>query len=130
MKYYKDTKGSVHILSDRDVLLGGESLLPKGCIEISEAEAIALLTPSAEETAERLAVDGRLKRNMLLIIADRLINTLEDSGGSAHDLRAWRVALRDWPASPGFPSISTIPPAPPGTIVPEDAQAQIDEILN
>lgn len=125
MPYFKDQNGALHWLSEQDVSNGGKKLLPPGCVEITDEQAAPFLVISEEERA-RLA---RHKRDALLIIADRLINTLEDVGGTAVELRAWRVALRDWPATRGFPDIATIPDMPEGTVVPEDLKAQMDELL-
>ncbi|WP_193583918.1 DUF4376 domain-containing protein [Laribacter hongkongensis] len=44
MPYYKDNNGGVHFLDSADY----ESLLPNGCIQISDAEASELLAPEPE----------------------------------------------------------------------------------
>lgn len=129
MPYYKDPKGNIHSLSEQDIANGGLILIPPGCVEISPEEAAALVAPSAEETAAAKAVAGRSVRNALLVIADRLINTIEDVGGTALELRSWRVDLRVWPATRGFPDISTIPSIPEGTVIPEDVQEILDQLL-
>jgi hypothetical protein len=43
MQNYKDANGNVHVLSAIDIVNGGISYLPAGCVEITQAEADALL---------------------------------------------------------------------------------------
>jgi hypothetical protein len=47
MQNYKDTNGGVHALSETDIANGGESLLPVGYVEITQAQADALNAPTA-----------------------------------------------------------------------------------
>ena|SRR5437868_13484735 len=58
------------------------------------------------------AQDDRAKRDVLLALADRVINTLEDGGPSSVSVRALRVALRNVPQQPGFPQETTWPTFP------------------
>jgi hypothetical protein len=51
-------------------------------------------------------------RNAELARADIQINRLADAGGDAQAWRNYRVALRDWPESQGFPQAELRPEAP------------------
>lgn len=42
MPNYKDTNNTLHCLSESDITNGGLLLLPAGCVEVTEEEAIAL----------------------------------------------------------------------------------------
>lgn len=53
-------------------------------------------------TAEQIQRLERLWRDSELPGADFAINQLEDNGQDASEWRAYRQALRDYPASPGF----------------------------
>lgn len=57
MKFYKDTQNKVHALEDSSF----SHLLPNGCVEISEAEAIKLRNPpeTPEQIVERLKAELR-----------------------------------------------------------------------
>ena len=37
--YFQDTNGNLHWLSDDDIARGGMSLLPQGCIQITDEQA-------------------------------------------------------------------------------------------
>ena len=43
MPYFKAPDNSIHFLSIEDIANGGEKLLPAGCVQITDAEATALL---------------------------------------------------------------------------------------
>jgi hypothetical protein len=45
MAYYQDPQGALHYLSDSDIANGGVSLLPAGCMPITEAQADAIQNP-------------------------------------------------------------------------------------
>lgn len=45
MNYFLDTNNGIHALSDEDILNGGKSLLPQGCVEITQTQAQAILNP-------------------------------------------------------------------------------------
>lgn len=49
MPYYQDTNNELHFLSDVDIANGGLSLLPAGCIAITDAQAGILQKPSAAQ---------------------------------------------------------------------------------
>ena len=51
MPNYKDTENKVHFLSDEDIHNGGESLLPIGCIAITDEEAAILSAPAVDPNA-------------------------------------------------------------------------------
>ena len=53
---------------------------------------------------ENLAVQERAWRDNVLPLVDYQINTLEDYGRDASHLRAYRVALRNYPQQPDFPN--------------------------
>lgn len=64
--YYKDPTNRVHALSASDVENGGKSLLPPGAIEIGEAEARALTTPTPDPKAvAQTEIDALERREML-----------------------------------------------------------------
>lgn len=63
-------------------------------------------------TAEEVAAEARGKRDRLIVEAGYMINTLEDTGGDATALRAYRQALRDVPLQAGFPDSITWPVVP------------------
>jgi hypothetical protein len=44
--------------------------------------------------------------------ADIQVNRMSDSGQNAKAWRDYRIALRDWPKSPGFPEPAQRPKAP------------------
>jgi len=46
MNHFKDTNNSLYALSDADIANGGISLLPPGCVQISDAEAEAVRSAS------------------------------------------------------------------------------------
>ena len=56
--------------------------------------------PATKEQAEN---EAREWRNSELLKADIEINKIEDSGGECMGYRKYRMALRDWPQSVGFP---------------------------
>lgn len=111
MHYYSNTGGHIYTGD----MLPGDRLA-------TDAEVAA-------SNSAILATQARAVRDSLLVIADRLINTIEDVGEKAIDLRTWRASLRDWPATMGFPDISTIPSIPEGTVIPEDVQGLLDQLL-
>lgn len=58
MAYFKDSQGSLHYLSDSDIANGGESLLPAGCVAVSDAQADAIQNPPmtlAQAQTEQIA---------------------------------------------------------------------------
>lgn len=61
---------------------------------------------------EQLAFTARYQRNLRLSQADANINRIEDEAGDTTAWRQYRKALRDWPASAGFPDLATMPAAP------------------
>ena len=44
--FYKAPDNSLHFLSDEDIANGGESMLPSGCVQISDAEHAELSKPA------------------------------------------------------------------------------------
>lgn len=40
--YFQDTNGNLHWLSDDDIARGGMSLLPQGCIQITDEQAATI----------------------------------------------------------------------------------------
>jgi hypothetical protein len=50
MKNYKDTNNKLHVIDE-----GFENLLPSNCIQITQAEAEALIAPTPAEIAAQLA---------------------------------------------------------------------------
>ena len=46
MPNYKDPQNKLHFLSEEDIANGGESLLPPGCVQISDAEHAELSKPA------------------------------------------------------------------------------------
>ena len=75
-----------------------------------------------------LAAVARSKRNALLDIADRLFNTLSDLKEPTDSISAYRVALRNVPAQPGFPETIEWPVIPQGLYISASDQAQIDRL--
>ncbi len=67
--------------------------------------------PSVKIIAE---YDARVWRDGELSRADVLINKIEDFEieGESKPWRQYRVALRNWPAAEGFPSVESRPSAP------------------
>lgn len=60
------------------------------------------------------ALDLRARRDVLLALADRIINALEDAGLSSVSVRSYRAALRNVPQQPGFPKSIAWPDFPSG----------------
>lgn len=52
--YYKAPDNSLHFLSDVDIENGGESLLPAGCIQITDAEAETITTAQNQLTPAQI----------------------------------------------------------------------------
>lgn len=117
------------------------ALLPTDAIEITDEQYASLLVDQSSgnviavvsgevvsqaapaPTDDEMAFIMRSRRNELLAIADRVINTAEDGGGTATTWRQWRVALRNLPTATGWPHVSM--PAPPadGTASASDQSA-------
>lgn len=70
--------------------------------------------PPAPLSAEEQAVRARFWRNRELVRADYAIFLAEDIGADPSPWRSYRIALRDWPETAGFPE--TKPEAPGGII--------------
>ena len=70
-------------------------------VKAGEAEIIPFDHKAAE--VERLKNEAREWRNSELLKADIEINKIEDSGGESMGYRKYRMALREWPQSVGFP---------------------------
>jgi hypothetical protein len=69
--------------------------------------------PTQAEIEESAAVNGRAWRDSELSRADIQINILEDSSmmvGAATVWRAYRVILRNWPATSDFPETKPVAP--------------------
>jgi phage major head subunit gpT-like protein len=59
MNYFQDPTGTLHALSDEDIANGGNSLLPAGCTELTDAEAQAIINPPltlAQAQADQIAL--------------------------------------------------------------------------
>ncbi|WP_193583531.1 DUF4376 domain-containing protein [Laribacter hongkongensis] len=85
MPYYKDNNGRVHFLDSADY----ESLLPAGCTQISDTEAIELLAPGPEP------LDALRNRALLLLPA---WEKSERAAGIEHAGHRWlttSAALQD-----------------------------------
>jgi hypothetical protein len=70
-------------------------------------------TPTPAEVEESAVLNGRAWRDTELDRADIQINIIEDSSmmvGAATVWRAYRVLLRNWPATPDFPEIKPVAP--------------------
>ena len=71
-------------------------------VAAGEAEIIPFdRVAAAKKEAEN---DARGWRDSELAKADIEINKLGDEGGNSSDYRAYRIALRKWPATAQFPS--------------------------
>ncbi len=101
-KKYKETQsGGVSI---------GNTYAPKNSpfarMAIEEVSAgDAVIIPFDHEKAERDkgVSDAREWRNNELARADIEVNKIDDEGGDSKDFRAYRIGLRDWPQTLGFP---------------------------
>lgn len=116
MPYYQTLNGSIHFLSEQDVANGGEALLPVGCVRMPDETAKAI------ERAITLTASAHAKREALLVIADRIVNTMEDGGMDITTMRAYRVALRNIPQQDGFPESISWP------VLPQDAHASATDL--
>jgi hypothetical protein len=79
-------------------------------------------------TDDELSAILRSKRNELLTIADRVINTAEDIGRDAGEWRKWRVTLRNLPASDGWPKVA-LPATPTDQLASTKDQFAIEAII-
>lgn len=57
MQYFKAPDNSLHALSNEDIANGGKSLLPIGCMEITEVEAETIRAASAPPVIEVAPID-------------------------------------------------------------------------
>lgn len=112
MPYFKDQENKLHFLSDDDVLNGWAANLPSGCVKISDDEAKEIENPAP--TSEQLAAKARAERDAKLAETSWLIERHNEQLAAAINtaltenqyaaLLAYRQALRDIPAQPGFPN--------------------------
>ena len=108
MKYFKDTSNNVYAY-DPDQIDLGYPLEPM--VELTSEELELHLHPLA--TVEELAVIARAWRDSELARADVELNKVQDGMGvgTVTQWRAYRVALRNWPTTDGWPE-STKPVSP------------------
>jgi len=78
MKKFKDTNNQVHAIEE-----GFEYMLPAGCIEITDAEAVELVTPP-EKTPQEIEdmqiaqVEAELGSNAIRIIIETIVPMIQD----------------------------------------------------
>lgn len=114
MKYYKDTAGHLHALESAEFFY----LLPDGCVEISDQEAVELSQPTADQVIAAVLT----RRDELFAVAARAIAPLQDAidldeavAEERSEWTAWkqyRVALNRIQQQPDYPSSIEWPVAP------------------
>jgi hypothetical protein len=72
--------------------------------EVAAGEAEIIPFDHAAAAKKEAENEARGWRNGELAKADIEINKLDDEGGNSSDYRAYRIALRGWPATAQFPS--------------------------
>lgn len=66
---------------------------------------------SSAESSQRVEAHARFWRDEQLHAADIKVNKLEDAGEDAKLWRAYRVELRNWPATKDFPETKPVVPS-------------------
>ena len=107
MNYFKDENGNVFAYYDEQVADG----LAYDKTPMAPTEVDAHLNPAP--TSEQLANEARIWRDAELTRADIELNKVQDGMGigTVTQWRSYRVALRNWPTTDGWPE-STKPAAP------------------
>jgi len=102
MKEYQETKvGS--LTTDNMTIPPSHGLYRIAQEEVAAGEAVIIPFDNvAADTASAIA-EARVWRDGELAKADIEIYKLEDAGSDTASYRAYRIALRDWPASQSFP---------------------------
>ena len=72
--------------------------------EVAAGEAEIIPFDHAAAATREAESEARDWRNGELAKADIEINKLDDEGGNSSGYRAYRIALREWPATAQFPS--------------------------
>lgn len=100
MNYFKCPDNKPHALSDEDIENGGMDLLPKGCVKVTEQEALSLVKISEEQAIlnARSDRDAKLAATDFYFFADYPI-TVEQ----LNSVKEYRKNLRDIPTQDGFP---------------------------
>ena len=101
MKYTDETKNAVQ--TKTHIVPRGHRLWQQLGIDKAEDSDAIELWQTQDEKAEALKNEARAWRDSELLKADIEIHKLEDAGNDAGNFRAYRIALRDWPATDGFP---------------------------
>lgn len=103
-KLYRDTQGNIYAISPIQTP-------EKEWVALTKKETEAHLNP--QPTTEQLADEARLWRDSELARADIELNKVQDGMGigTVTQWRSYRVALRNWPSTDGWPE-STKPVAP------------------
>jgi hypothetical protein len=71
MPYFKDTAGGLHFLSDADIINGGKSLMPTGCVEIPDDHAARLIPQTPPVGTEWLNYQNQAKQ--FLEASDKIV---------------------------------------------------------
>jgi len=100
MPYFKDQANGLHFLSVEDVANGAESLLPAGCITVSDTEAEAIqnppLTPDQIVAIYMAAIQKALDAGAQSWGYDDLRAAVSYVGDPYPRFNAEAVALRGW----------------------------------
>lgn len=108
MNFYRDILNRVHALSDLDIANGGLFLLPSGCIQITQAEADALLAPSAAQIRATFQSSAQVALDKTDLVA---IRCLKAGVAFPADWQTYVTDLRN--IVNGTDTISTILPTQP-----------------
>lgn len=96
MKHFIDGKGAIRALEEDG---SQDYLIAEGWVEASAEDIEKALEPTAEQKAEI----ERGWRDKELLGADHKINDINDRGGDPSAWKEYRILLRDYPSSDGFP---------------------------
>ena len=108
MKQYQETKdGSLTI--DNMTIPATHGLYRIAKEEVAAGEATITPFDHVAADAAQAIAEARAWRDGELAKADIEIYKLEDTGGDTASYRAYRIALRDWPASQAFPDDASKP---------------------
>jgi hypothetical protein len=102
MKQYQETKEG-NLTTDNMTIPAGHGLYRIAQEEVAAGEAVIIPFDHVAADAAQAIAEARAWRNSELAKADIEIYKLEDTGDDSTSYRAYRIALRDWPAFESFP---------------------------
>jgi hypothetical protein len=100
MPYYQDTSGGLHYLSVADLANGGFTLLPVGCVEITDAQAAALENPLPTQAQLTAQYEAKAQSNLDSLAQswgyDNIVSAVSYANSTVAQYKADALALIAW----------------------------------